>query len=369
MRRPPMMTGPAGSASRASLDGSALFLRDGTTMGATFGSMWTSFAPKKDRKPEAHRTEHGCADERVPEPDDPERRIERARNGEEQRQADRKAETLRGLDQPGRKAFLPGLRPLEARDCEGGEADARPERPHDGPGQDPQVARLRGERDEEDGPEGDESRGRQEGPLHPHPVHEPGSPPAAHEEEDRGGREEGEARLEGGEPERPLHVYREEEGRAPGRRHPDPEHVRREYGPAPHEGQWHQGRRGPPLDPEEARLRHGRESEGHYGRQSEEPLVLGVREGVHEQDEPRRDRDRPRDIEAELRSPPVVRGDVPARQVCGERPDRDVHEHYGPPPERLREDAPEQGPRREPRGQDGDDDAEGLVPLRPLRVR
>src|SRR3989454_2270446 len=250
-----MMTGPAGSASRASLDVSAVVLRDGETMGATFGSMWTSCAPKKDRKPEAHRTEHGCADERVPEPDDPERRIERARNGEEQRQADRKAETLRGLDQPGREPSLPGPRPLEARDCEGREADARPEGPYDEPGQDPQVAPFRGDRNEEDGPEGDESRGEQEGPPHPQPVHEPGGPPAAHEEEDRGGREEREPRLEGGEPERHLQVHREEEERAGGRGHQDREDVRREDAPAPHEGGRHQGGSGPPLDPEEARPR------------------------------------------------------------------------------------------------------------------
>src|SRR5438445_7928143 len=111
MRRPPMRTGPAGSASRASLDGSPFLLGGRKTMGTTFRSMGSSFSPEKDRQRESHRTQDGRADERVPEPDDPKRRIERARNGEEQRQADRKPETLGGLDQPGREAFLPGLRP------------------------------------------------------------------------------------------------------------------------------------------------------------------------------------------------------------------------------------------------------------------
>src|SRR2546426_2048616 len=87
------------------------------------------------------RAQHGGPEEGVPEPGQPELRIERAGNGQHQGQAKREAEALGGLDQPRGEALFPGFRPGEARDGECWESDARPERPENRPRQDAEIAR------------------------------------------------------------------------------------------------------------------------------------------------------------------------------------------------------------------------------------
>src|SRR5436309_14702374 len=90
---------------------------------------------------ESRRAQHGTTEKGVPEPGQPELRIEPAGNGQHQGQAKREAEALGGLDQPRGEALFPGLCSGEARDGEGGESDDRTERPRNRPPLEAEEAR------------------------------------------------------------------------------------------------------------------------------------------------------------------------------------------------------------------------------------
>src|SRR5207245_10201703 len=100
-----------------------------------------ALAPNSTSDSDTDRAQHGGSDEGVPEPGQPELRIERAGNGQHQGQAKREAEALGGLDQPRGEALVPGLRSGAARDRERRQSRARPGRTESRPRQ---GARLTG---------------------------------------------------------------------------------------------------------------------------------------------------------------------------------------------------------------------------------
>ena len=98
------------------------------------GDLGSPFTPEQDRESQSHRAQDGRAQEGVPEPRKSKERIEGARDGQQDREPQGKAEALGGLDQPGREALCPGFRAGQAGDRERRKPDARAQGPDDAPG-------------------------------------------------------------------------------------------------------------------------------------------------------------------------------------------------------------------------------------------
>src|SRR2546428_2676317 len=296
-----------------------------------------ALAPKSKGDSESDRAQHGGSDEGVPEPGQPELRIERAGNGQHQGQAKREAQALGGLDQPRSKALFPGLRPREARDGECWESDARPERPENRPRQDAEIARGDRQRRQHRQPQGHERRGNDEHPLEADPVHEPRGPPSADEEEDRGRGKECQTRVQGGVAKDALQIDGQHDQGSRGGAHDERQNVRGQGRPAAQEGQRHERSLRPVFDGQEGRQGEGREAQGQRRLHREEAVGRGNRERVYKEDQPGRDGHRAGDVEPLRRRARTVPRDETLSQDRRYGSDRQGDEQEPSPSGRPRE--------------------------------
>src|SRR3989475_8102432 len=328
-----------------------------------------ALASEPEGDSESNRAQHGGPEKGVPEPGQPELRIEPAGNGQHQGQAKREAEALGGLDQPRGEALFPGLCSGEARDGEGGESNARTERPQNRPRQDAEIARGDRQRRQHRQPQGHERRGNDQHSFEANPVHEPRGPPSADEEEDRGRGKECQTRVQGGVAKDALQIDGQHDQGSRGGAHDERQNVAGQGRPAAQEGQRHEWRLRPVFDGQEGRQGEGGEAQGQCRLHREEAVGRGNRERVYKEDQPGGNGHRAGDGEALRRRTGTVPRDETLSQDRRHGSDRHVDEHDRSPPERRGEDAARDRACREPRRQDRDEDPEGSVALLPLRER